>query len=223
MTKKKITPNSSPFHLNTLNFMNETQKLAYGIYQQHDVVFFTGPAGTGKTFLATAFAIAEVLRFKTKNRIILTRPVVEAGEQLGFLPGTLEEKINPYVLPVYDCIRKLIGGGKEVFANFIQEYVEIAPLAYMRGRTFSDAICIFDEAQNATTAQLKLFLTRFGKNSKVVVTGDPKQSDLGLPNVPLVDVVHRVETVPGIGIVRFSEDAIVRHPLIAEIIKRLEA
>lgn len=222
MTKKKTTQ-ANPFHINTLNFLNDDQKLSYGVYQQHDVCFFVGPAGTGKTFLATAFAIAEVLRFRTKRRIILTRPVVEAGEQLGFLPGTLEEKINPYVLPVYDCIKKLIGGGQETFNNFIQQYVEVAPIAYMRGRTFNDAVCIFDEAQNATFGQLKLFLTRFGENSKVVVTGDPKQSDLRLDAIPLVDVVHRVETLPGIGIMRFSDESIVRHPLISEIIKRLEA
>jgi len=218
---KKANGGSIPkFHI---NFLNDSQKLAYGVYQQHDIVIMTGPAGTGKTHLASAFAIADVLS-KKKRRIILTRPVVEAGERLGFLPGTLEEKINPYVMPVYDCFKKMVGNGNtEQFENFLDTYVEVAPIAYMRGRTFDDAVCIFDEAQNAEYSQLKLFLTRFGQNSKIIITGDPRQSDLPGDNVPLVDITARIETVPGIGIVRFSEDSIVRHALVSEILKKLEA
>jgi len=182
-----------------------------------------GPAGTGKTHLAAAFAIAEILD-KTKRKMVLTRPIVESGESLGYLPGTFEEKINPYILPVFDCVQKLVGSGQESFDNFVNTYVEVAPIAYMRGRTFDNSVCIFDEAQNATPSQLKLFLTRFGQNSKIIITGDPKQSDIHTNgNVALVDVVHRIETLPGVGVIRFGEDSIVRHPLVSDILKRLEA
>jgi len=218
MAKKKT---NGQFHI---NFLNSAQKLAYSVYQEHDITAMLGPAGSGKTHLAAAFAIAEVLN-KTKRKIVLTRPIVESGENLGFLPGTFEEKINPYILPVFDCVRKLVGAGQDSFEHFVTTFVEVAPIAYMRGRTFDDSVCIFDEAQNATHSQLKLFLTRFGNNSKIIVTGDPKQSDL--PNhgngVALVDVVHRLETLPGVGVIRFGEDSIVRHPLVSEILKRLEA
>jgi phosphate starvation-inducible PhoH-like protein len=223
-SKKNGSPNMAngipKFHI---NFLNDAQKLAYGVYQQHDIVLMTGPAGTGKTHLASAFAVADVLS-KKKKKIVLTRPVVEAGENLGFLPGTLEEKINPYILPVFDCFKKLVGNGNtEQFEHFLERYVEVAPIAYMRGRTFDDAVCIFDEAQNGTHAQLKLFLTRFGQNSKIVVTGDPRQTDLSGEIVPLVDIMHRIETLPGVGIVKFSKDSIVRHPLVSQILERLEA
>jgi phosphate starvation-inducible PhoH-like protein len=205
-----------------INFLNASQSMAYGIYQKHDILVMLGPAGTGKTHLATSFAVKEVWD-KTKKKIVVTRPIVEAGESLGFLPGTFEEKVNPYILPVFDCFYKMIGGNKESFDEFCSKHVEIAPLAYMRGRTFDDAVCIFDEAQNATKAQLKLFLTRFGKNSKIIITGDPKQSDThSTDDVPLIDVVNRIEGIPGVGIVRFGEDSIVRHELVSKIISKLE-
>ena len=209
--------NGSKFHL---EFLHPSQKMAWSGFQQHDVLFLIGPAGCGKTHLATAFAINEVLQ-RRKDKIVLTRPIVEAGESLGYLPGDLQEKVNPYMMPLYDCMKKL-GGDNPAQKEIINAAVEVAPLAYMRGRTFDDSVCIFDEAQNATKAQLKLFLTRFGKNSKVIITGDPFQSDLNLPDVPLVDVMRRLETLPGIGIVVFKKDAIVRHSLVSSILERLE-
>lgn len=215
----KIKKTTQSFHI---DFLNPAQKLSYGIYQQHDIVVLLGPAGTGKTHLAAAFGIQEVLA-KTKKKIVLTRPIVEAGESLGFLPGTFEEKVNPYILPVFDCFHKMLGDHTDSFEEFCQKYVEVAPIAYMRGRTFDDSVCIFDEAQNASRSQLKLFLTRFGKNSKIVITGDPKQSDISAETTPLVDVVSRIEGIKGVGVVRFGEDSIVRHPLVSDILQRLEA
>ena len=215
-TKKKTS--NGKFHL---EFLNSSQKIAWAAFQQHDVLITTGPAGTGKTYLAMAFAIHEVLQ-RTKKRIILTRPIVEAGESLGYLPGDYEEKVNPYMMPLFDCMRKLIPETGQQ-ADMIKAAVEVAPVAYMRGRTFDDAVCIFDEAQNATMEQLKLFMSRFGKNSKIIVTGDPQQSDLAGQVAPLSDVVARLETLSGIGIVKFTKEAIVRHPLVSSILERLEA
>jgi phosphate starvation-inducible PhoH-like protein len=203
------------FHL---EFKNEAQSLAWAAFQQHDVLFLIGPAGTGKSHLASAFAIEQVLN-KEKKKIVLTRPIVESGESLGFLPGEFEEKVKPYMMPLFDCMDKMVG--KEgPWRDQINQAVEVAPTAYMRGRTFDDAICIFDEAQNASMLQLKLFLTRFGENSKIIITGDPNQSDLG-GKVALVEVMHRLKDVNGIGIVEFKNNSIVRHPLIGTIIDRL--
>lgn len=214
-SRRQPTGNGS-FHI---EFKNQAQGLAWAAFKQHDVLFLTGPAGTGKTHLACAFAIEQILT-KEKKRIIMTRPVVEAGESLGFLPGTLDEKIDPYMMPMYDCMDKLVG--KEgPWRDKINYAMEAAPLAYMRGRTFDDAICIFDEAQNASMMQLKLFMTRFGENSKLIITGDPSQSDL-CGKVALVDVMQRLHSVDGIGIVEFKPSQIVRHPLISKIIEKLE-
>jgi len=222
MARKKRGIENGRLHI---DFANSAQKLAYGEYQQHDILILLGPAGTGKSFLASAFAMKEVID-KTKHKIVITRPIVEAGEKLGFLPGTFEEKVNPYVLPVYDCIRKLMGGTQDTFESFINNYVEVAPIAYMRGRTFDESICIFDEAQNATYKQLKLFLTRFGRNSKIIITGDPKQSDIcdsENEEIPLVTVVNKIQTVPGVAVISFGNDCIVRNPMITEILNRLES
>lgn len=213
--KKPVSQRANKFHLDLLN---TDQKFAWAAYQQHDVSFLVGPAGTGKTHLSMAFAIYEVLN-KTKSRIILTRPIVEAGESLGYLPGDFEEKVNPYMLPLFDCMNKLVGQDERQ-KEIIGQSIEIAPIAYMRGRTFSNAVCIFDEAQNATTAQLKLFLSRLDKDSKIVITGDPQQSDL--VDSGLIDVMRRIETVPGVGIVRFKKESIVRHPLVGSILERFE-
>ena len=192
--------------------------MAWAAFEQQDVLFLLGPAGMGKTHLATAFAISEIIS-KRRQRIILTRPIVEAGESLGFLPGTFEEKVNPYMLPLFDCIGKLVGWeGPQ--REKIDRSLEIAPVAYLRGRTFDHSVCIFDEAQNATATQLKLFLTRFGENSKIIVTGDPNQSDLHGP-VALVEIVNKLQAVPGIGIIEFNNSNIVRHPLVATILEKL--
>ncbi len=203
------------FHL---EFKNVSQKLAWTAFEQNDILFLLGPAGVGKSFLAVAFAITELLA-KKKERIILTRPIVEAGEKLGFLPGSFEEKVDPYMLPLYDCIGKLVGfDGPE--REKVNNRVEVAPIAYLRGRTFCDSVCIFDEAQNATYAQLLLFLTRMGEGTKLIITGDPKQSDLpGM--VALVEVVQRLKTEPNIGIIEFTNASIVRHPLVGRIIDLL--
>lgn len=205
------------FHI---NFMNTAQKMAWAAFQQHDVLFLIGPAGVGKSYLSCAFAIEQVLQ-KNKRKIVLTRPIVESGEKLGYLPGEFEEKVHPYMLPMYDCIERLVGGN-EGQKERVERSLEVAPIAYMRGRTFHDAVCIFDEAQNATAMQLKLFLTRFGENSKVIVTGDPEQSDLE-GAVALVDVVKKLREVVGVGVVEFKKESIVRHPLVSKIIEKLES
>lgn len=208
---------TSRFHL---KFLSETQKEAWEAFQKHDVLFLVGKAGTGKTLLSMAFAINEILQ-KRKSRIILTRPIVEAGENLGFLPGDISEKVNPYMMPLYDSMTKLLGKNNPQ-RDVINSCVEIAPLAFLRGRTFSDAICIFDEAQNANKLQLKLFLSRFDSTSKLIITGDPMQSDLKTTNCDLIDVMRRIESLDGVGIVSFKKEDIVRHPLVGAILDRLE-
>ena len=206
------------FHI---EYINTCQNMAYSTFQQHDVLFMTGPAGTGKTHLAVAFAINELLKpGSTIQRIILTRPIVESGEKLGHLPGELEQKVDPYMRPFFDVLQKLLGkDGPQ--REKVDSAMEIAPLAYMRGRSLGDAICILDEAQNATLPQIKLFLSRFEESSKVIVAGDPFQSDLEGKSC-LADIVRRLETLPGIGIIKFKSDNIVRHPLVASILERLE-
>lgn len=204
------------FHI---DFMNESQSLAWTAFNQHDVLFLIGPAGCGKTHLACAFAVEQILS-KQRKRIIITRPIVESGESLGFLPGEFEDKVGPYMLPMYDSITKLVG--KEgPWRERVDYATEVAPIAYMRGRTFDDAVCIFDEAQNASALQLKLFLTRFGENSKIIITGDPSQSDL-CGKVALVDIMQKLRGVDGIGVVEFKSNSIVRHPLVGKIIEKLE-
>jgi phosphate starvation-inducible PhoH-like protein len=211
-SKKK---SSSKFHM---EFKNTAQKMAWSAFQQHDVLFLSGPAGVGKTHLAMAFAISELLQ-KNCKRIILTRPIVESGEHLGFLPGDFEAKVDPYMSPMYDVLGKLVGFDGQQRMD-VEKSIEVAPIAYMRGRTFDDAVCIFDESQNATKGQLRLFMSRFGENSKLIITGDPNQSDIGAGS-GLVDVMTRLETVKGIGIIRFKNENIVRHPLVGAILEKL--
>jgi phosphate starvation-inducible PhoH-like protein len=208
--KKTVTPHS---HKQT-DYIN--------MLYEHEVVFAIGPAGTGKTYIAVAVAVAMFVAGKV-DRIVLTRPAVEAGEKLGYLPGDLKEKIDPYLRPLYDAMHDMLPGEKvnEYMANNV---IEIAPLAYMRGRTLSNAFVILDEAQNTTPTQMKMFLTRLGENSRMVITGDLSQTDLP-SNITsgLKEAAQRLSDVEGIGFLRFSDADVVRHPLVAAIIRAYEA
>ena len=189
--------------------------------KKNTVVFGVGPAGTGKTFLAVAMAV-QALKSKQISKIILTRPAVEAGEKLGFLPGDLQSKIDPYLRPLYDALLEMLGG--ESFNRFCEKnIIEIAPLAYMRGRTLDDAFIILDEAQNTTPEQMKMFLTRLGNNSKAIVTGDTSQIDLPfIKKSGLVEAIGILNDIEGIQIFKFSHKDVVRHPLVQKIILAYE-
>lgn len=200
---------------------NIGQKRYVESIKKHDIVFGIGPAGTGKTFLAVVMAIAALKKGEVK-RIILTRPAVEAGESLGFLPGDLKEKVDPYLRPVYDALYEIFGTDH---TNRLMErgVIEIAPLAYMRGRTLDDAFVILDEAQNTTIAQMKMFLTRLGLQSKMIVNGDTSQIDL--PKGVMSGLVHAERTlapIKKIDFVNFDSSDVVRHPVVAEIIEAYE-
>ena len=197
------------------------QKLYVDSVKQHDVTFGIGPAGTGKTFLAVTLAVTALKRGQVK-RIILTRPAVEAGESLGFLPGDLKEKVDPYLRPVYDALYQILG--KDQTTRLMErEIIEIAPLAYMRGRTLDDAFVILDEAQNTTITQMKMFLTRLGFHSKMIVNGDISQIDLPC-NVKsgLIDAQEKLKNIHQIDFVHFSAKDVVRHPVVAQIIRAYE-
>lgn len=184
----------------------------------HDLAFGIGPAGTGKTFLAISMALNHLLGKKVE-RIVLTRPVVEAGEKLGFLPGDIQQKVNPYFRPIYDALYHLIGFEKT--AELIEkEIIEIAPLAYMRGRTIDNAFILLDEGQNTLNSQMKMFLTRFGQNSKVVITADISQIDLPEPKKSgIFQAIKVLKNIRGIKIVTLTKKDIVRHPLVQKIIE----
>ena len=190
-------------------------------YEESDLLFAVGPAGSGKTYTAIALAV-RALKNREVKRIILSRPAVEAGEKLGFLPGDMKEKIDPYLQPLYDALQDMIPGAK------LNEYMErgviqIAPLAFMRGRTLSDAVVILDEAQNTTRAQLKMFLTRLGIGGKMIVTGDLTQIDLpAAERSGLSDAIERLGKIRGVAVVVFNEKDIVRHPLVGRIVKAYE-
>ena len=185
--------------------------------RDNELVFCIGPAGSGKTYLAVAMAVSELRKGRIK-KIILVRPAVEAGEHLGFLPGDLEAKINPYLRPLLDALHDLMDFD-QLRRYMGNELIEIAPLAYMRGRTLNDAVIILDEGQNATIPQMKMFLTRMGQNARIVVTGDTSQVDLPDPRLSgLADAVERLKDVPGIGIARLDKSDIVRHPLVQAIV-----
>ena len=190
-------------------------------YQQNDLTFALGPAGTGKTYIAIALAV-RALKNKEVRKIILSRPAVEAGEKLGFLPGDMKDKIDPYLQPLYDALEDMIPAVK------LKEYMEsnviqIAPLAFMRGRTLSDAVIVLDEAQNTTTHQIKMFLTRLGMGSKMIITGDVTQIDLPRTSVSgLVQALAVLKGVPGIGLVEFGKKDIVRHHLVQRIVEAYE-
>lgn len=184
----------------------------------HDVVFGIGPAGTGKTYLAMAYAL-DLLKSRQIDRIMLTRPAVEAGEALGFLPGALEEKVLPYLRPLYDAMSDMLDGAESIkFAE--KNLIEIAPLAYMRGRTLNRACVILDEAQNASREQMFMFLTRLGEHSKCIVTGDPSQVDLRPKSRSgLLEAIDLLQGIDGIAFTRFESTDVVRHPVVARIIE----
>ncbi len=207
--KKQIAPKSA----------NQRRYMEY--IERHDMVFAVGPGGTGKTYLAVAMAVSAMFN-KQVNRIILARPAVEAGERLGFLPGTLQQKIDPYMRPLYDALYDMLDADK--LERFLEKgAIEVAPLAFMRGRTLNDSFVILDEAQNTTSEQMKMFLTRLGFNSKAVVTGDVTQIDLPTGRRSgLVEALEVVGKIPGIGFVHFNERDVVRHNLVQQIIKAYE-
>ncbi|HEV8130754.1 MAG TPA: PhoH family protein [Acidobacteriota bacterium] len=191
------------------------------VIQRHDIVFAVGPAGTGKTYLAVAMAVSYLLN-KRVERIILARPAVEAGERLGFLPGDLQEKVNPYLRPLYDALYHMMDAEK-VNKLLERQIIEIAPLAFMRGRTLSDAFIILDEAQNTSPEQMKMFLTRIGINSKAVITGDVTQVDLPVGKKSgLIEAIRILREVAGLAFCHFDERDVVRHELVQLIIKAYE-
>lgn len=201
----------------SIRVKNYGQRQYIKAMQDHDVTFGIGPAGTGKTFLAVATAVA-ALQKGDVEKIILTRPAVEAGESLGFLPGDLKEKVDPYLRPIYDALYQILGA-EHTNRLMDREVIEIAPLAYMRGRTLDSAFVILDEAQNTTNAQMKMFLTRLGFGSKMVINGDISQIDL--PNGArsgLISAQHILQNIKRIEFVNFSADDVVRHPVVASIV-----
>nr|WP_062355752.1 PhoH family protein [Bacillus kwashiorkori] len=213
--KEEITKNAKgkSIRVKTLGQRNYVEAM-----KQNDLVFGIGPAGTGKTYLAVVLAV-HALKNNTVKRIILTRPAVEAGESLGFLPGDLKEKVDPYLRPLYDALHDVLG--QEHTQRLIERgTIEIAPLAYMRGRTLDDAFVILDEAQNTTKAQMKMFLTRLGFGSKMVITGDRTQIDLpkGIQS-GLISVEEILKNIPGIKFIYLEQGDVVRHPLVAKIIQ----
>ncbi len=206
----------------TIHPRSEVQKEYIEAIKNNDIVISIGPAGTGKTYLAVAMAI-DFLNKKRVKRIILTRPAVEAGENLGFLPGDLQEKVDPYLRPLHDALNDMLPSEK-VHRAIDSRVIEIAPLAYMRGRTLNEAFVILDEAQNTTSLQMKMFLTRLGLNSRAIITGDKTQIDLVRPRESgLLEIEEILVPIEGIEFVYFSERDVVRHPLVQEIIKAYEA
>ena len=188
----------------------------------HDMIFALGPAGTGKTYIAVAQAVSQLITGSVQ-RLILSRPAVEAGEKLGFLPGDMKDKVDPYLRPLYDALHDCLPA-EQVERRIASGEIEIAPIAFMRGRTLADAFVILDEAQNTTPAQMKMFLTRFGQNSRMVICGDPNQTDLpgGVAASGLADATMRLEGVEGISMTRFSSADVVRHPIVGRIVEAYE-
>ena len=209
------------FGKKTVTPKNASQRRYMEEIESHDMTFGIGPGGTGKTYLAVAMAVSALLT-KQVNRIILARPAVEAGERLGFLPGTLQEKIDPYMRPLYDALYDMLDADK--LERFLEKgIIEVAPLAFMRGRTLNDSFVILDEAQNTTSEQMKMFLTRLGFNSKAVITGDITQIDLPAGKKSgLIEALDVCGKIDGIGIAHFTEKDVVRHNLVQQIIRAYE-
>ena len=201
---------------------SENQQRLIDAYEQNDMVFAVGPAGTGKTYLSIALAV-KALKEKAAKKIILSRPAVEAGEKLGFLPGDMKDKIDPYLQPLYDALEDMIPQVK--LQDMMEKHqIQIAPLAFMRGRTLSDAVVILDEAQNTTPAQIRMFLTRMGWNTKMIITGDMTQIDLPHSQKSgLIEALHILNDVEGIGVVNLNQKDIVRHKLVTRIVNAYEA
>ncbi|KKW92848.1 PhoH family protein [Sphingobium chungbukense] len=207
--KKTIVPRSA------------TQVTYMEALTRNDIIFALGPAGTGKTYLAVAQAVSQLITGSV-DRLILSRPAVEAGERLGFLPGDMKEKVDPYLRPIYDALYDTLPA-EQVERRIASGEIEIAPLAFMRGRTLSNAFIVLDEAQNTTIAQMKMFLTRFGEGSRMVICGDPRQVDLPQPGISgLADAVTRLEGVEGISVVPFGISDVVRHPVVGRIVQAYE-
>ena len=201
--------------------MTPNQQKLVDYVHKNDMVFAVGPAGTGKTYTGVALAV-KALKEKQVKRIILTRPAVEAGENLGFLPGDMKEKLDPYMQPLYDALRDMLPP-QTLEDYLLKGIIQIAPLAFMRGRTLDNAFVILDEAQNTTHSQMKMFLTRFGQGSRMVVCGDPNQVDLPNPAMSgLADAVRKLEDVEGIATMRFSASEVVRHPIVGRIVEAYE-
>lgn len=221
-----LTPDADAPTLTTrradLRARTTTQNQYLANIASHDITFGIGPAGTGKTYLAVASAV-DALERNTVQRIVLTRPAVEAGERLGFLPGDLAQKVDPYLRPLYDALYELMGSDK-VHKAFERNALEIAPLAFMRGRTLNNAFVILDEAQNTTPEQMKMFLTRIGFGAKAVITGDVSQIDLPKGALSgLIEAEHILKRVQGIAMTRFTSADVVRHPLVARIVDAYDA
>ena len=207
--KKTIVPRSA------------TQVTYMDALTRNDIIFALGPAGTGKTYLAVAQAVSQLITGSV-DRLILSRPAVEAGERLGFLPGDMKEKVDPYLRPIYDALYDTLPA-EQVERRIASGEIEIAPIAFMRGRTLSNAFIVLDEAQNTTVAQMKMFLTRFGEGSRMVVCGDPRQVDLPQPGISgLADAVARLDGVEGIAVVPFGIGDVVRHPVVGRIVQAYE-
>ena len=201
---------------------SENQQRLIDAYEKNDMVFAVGPAGTGKTYLSIALAV-KALKEKTAKKIILSRPAVEAGEKLGFLPGDMKDKIDPYLQPLYDALEDMIPAVK--LQDMMEKHIiQIAPLAFMRGRTLSDAVVILDEAQNTTSQQIRMFLTRMGMNTKMVITGDLTQIDLPREQRSgLKEALKILDGVEGIGVVHLAQKDIVRHKLVTRIVNAYDA
>lgn len=206
----------------TIAARTPTQDAYIRALERSELVFGVGPAGTGKTYLAVAYA-AQLLERGAVDRIVLSRPAVEAGERLGFLPGDMKEKVDPYLRPLYDALYDMMPGDK-VERAITAGVIEIAPLAFMRGRTLANAAVILDEAQNTTSMQMKMFLTRLGENGRMIVTGDPSQVDLprGVKS-GLVEALQILRGVEGVSVVRFKDVDVVRHPMVARIVRAYES
>lgn len=212
-TPSSFTPQPQKYQF---SFANDHQRLAWESIEKNDITFLLGAAGCGKTMIATAYAAQAILNKKAR-KFLLTRPMV-ATEQMGFIPGSSDEKLLPYLIPILDSLDDVVGR-ESPDRKRIDDAMEFAPIAFMRGRTFNYGICIADESQNMTVGQLKLVLTRLGRRSKIIITGDPYQSDLR--DSGLMYIADRLQDVEGVGVIRLPESAQVRHPLITKILEKI--